>query len=238
MKPNKTSLGSLRGPKVQAPNDADYQNARRIRIAFQDEEPNHGTYDTGCDWPDHWYEIGRGMSVGYTSNKWKPKPDMFEDFKHVKEGPQRVFASPSLVRQSGLRRSRDGDAWQRFRATVRMPGVLAELAPILFVEVQLFDSVDAKGGAFRRNDLAKQIAFTQTMLYAGKAGGAPFWAVLSRAKETERAAGRAQDGASVFKEALRWSPAWLNVMGYESPEAEKDILKSVYQGLVQKGLLP
>lgn len=178
---SKTSLRDLRGNPVSIQEDEDYRRAKGMRQVFQDAPASFGAYPIIDRWPTSFYEIGKGKSLAYTSNKWKKNERDFEDYKHVAEGPQQVF-----VHERFLKEGRLDDMPHRERPmTKALPGVLAELAPALFVEIQPYDSLPARGegrlakGAFRLSVAKPMVMFGGFARPAGtgsdwKGKGTPF----------------------------------------------------------------
>lgn len=165
------SLREMRGPLVRGQQDTFAGKlARNMRETFMDAPLEYGAYDTGLSWPKAFVAIGKGMSFAYTSHKWE-KEAVFNDYKHIAEGPQAVYAAPVLARQ-GLDRATDGTALDREPVDAVLPTQTAELTPLLFVEMQRFEGVGSDGLPFlpsSRRVGIKRIVLPGAMLYGGYA---------------------------------------------------------------------
>lgn len=116
--------------------------AQKIRETFM-ARPSKRRRTFSWGWPPELAHIGRCLAVMYSSDKWKSEKD-FEDYKHIAEAPQEFLIVPDVdIRFSG-RGQRELQAVS-VSLIEPMPGDIAELAPLLGVQVQLFQSVDAKG---------------------------------------------------------------------------------------------
>lgn len=114
-------------------NRSDMESAKRIREAFVDrqvekEVPIHWS------WPKKLYCVGQSEAVKYTSDKWKKKGD-FQDYKHVAEGPQRLYVKQSFLVDYTSRKKLDFPS-EEITLPGKMPMAIAELAPILGLEFQ------------------------------------------------------------------------------------------------------
>lgn len=129
-----------RRPYVQVVSTED--EARKIRETFM-ARPSKRRRTFSWGWPPELALIGRCLAVMYSSDKWKEEKD-FEDYKHIAEAPQEFLVVPDVdIRFSG--RGRRELQAASVSLIEPMPGDIAELAPLLGVQVQLFQSVDAKG---------------------------------------------------------------------------------------------
>ena len=101
-------------------------------------------------WPAELSHIGRCLAVMYSSDKWKSEKD-FEDYKHIAEAPQEFLVAPDvdirIMGRSG-RKKLDGINVSMIEP---MPSDIADLAPLLGVQVQLFSSVKGKRGKLGRS---------------------------------------------------------------------------------------
>lgn len=95
-------------------------------------------------WPARMREVGECVAVMYTSDKWRDGGD-YEDYKHVAEGPQTIYVTDGFLRDA------DADPSGRKKLSVcgplvslngPMPGAFAVLAPILGVQVRLYEEDD------------------------------------------------------------------------------------------------
>ncbi len=160
----KTSLRDLRGPLVRNPQGTYAgQLARKMRETFMDAPGEYGTYDTGASWPSQFVAIGQGLSFAYTSHKWE-KGDTFNDYKHVAEAPQTVYAAPVLASQ--FPRNLSGQPFLREAPDFVLPMEVAELTPLLFVQMDLFDRGHKVSGG---DEGLRQIVLVGAMLYGGYA---------------------------------------------------------------------
>lgn len=116
-------------------NRSDLASAKKIREAFVDkayekEVPIH------WKWPRHLYYVGQNEAVSYTSDKWKPRGS-YEDYKHVAEGPQRLFVKDGFLIDHSSRKPCDFPC-EKVTLPARMPTAIAELAKILGLQFQPF----------------------------------------------------------------------------------------------------
>ena len=152
----------MRGRAVPIPNHPSAVLAKKTREVFQDERAT-GAYSLNCDFPRTLVELGQGRSMSYSSNKWKGSPDDFENFKHVAEGHQTVYATESFVRSLSLQAPSGG--WPKHRLKLEMPNTLAELAPAIFTEIRPLTGVKPK----RLANYAELIELPGAIYYAGHA---------------------------------------------------------------------
>lgn len=158
-----SSLRAMRGPAVAIPRHPSADLARKTREVFQDAKAT-GAYALNCDFPRTLVELGQGRSMSYSSNKWKGSEDDFEDFKHVAEGHQTVYATESFARSiQGVQPPRGG--WPKHKLVLEMPTTLAELAPCIFTEIRMLESARPK----RLADHAMQIDLPGAIYYSGHA---------------------------------------------------------------------
>lgn len=111
------------------------EEALRIREAFMD-RPARRVDQLNWSWPTTMREVGECVAVMYSSDKWEP-PGKFNDYKHVAEGPQLVCV------RDGFLRDEDDEPLRvhgpRVELNGRMPVNIATLAPILGVQIRLYD---------------------------------------------------------------------------------------------------
>ncbi len=162
MKRNETSLRDLRGPQVPARGTFAGQLAKNMRETFMDAGLEYGPYDTGLSWPTQFAPIGKGLSFAYTSHKWE-KQGKFNDYKHVAEAPQTVYAAPVLLRQ--IPRSLSGDPFVLERPDFVLPLETAELSQLLYLEMEMF----ARPGRLAGNEGLRRITIPGAVLYGGYA---------------------------------------------------------------------
>ncbi len=110
----------------------DARAAAEIREAFYD-KPVDAAFEFEWKWPKVMLDVGQSEAVQYTSDKWKRRGD-YEDYKHVAEGPQRLYVKPGFLRDfSNTTRELDLDC-EEVTLPSRMPTAVAELAPILGIQ--------------------------------------------------------------------------------------------------------
>lgn len=122
-------------------NRASFDDARRIRERFQDREMERVS-ELGWTWPKRMDEVGTNLAIAYSSNKWQRNRGTFEDYKHVSEGPQRVFLNPEfdIVGYFG----ESAPPIYAASATMSgMPDAIAELADFLGIQIE-FDDAQGK----------------------------------------------------------------------------------------------
>jgi len=91
-------------------------------------------------WPTKFVEAGRVLSEKYTSDKWKAKAD-FEDYKHLTEGPQRLYVVPGFLLDGETSRAVSLPG-QKLRPIEPMPQHFAKLAPLLGFHYELLEGYD------------------------------------------------------------------------------------------------
>jgi hypothetical protein len=117
--------------------------AREIRETFMARSAKHRRTFSWV-WPPDLLLIGRCLAVMYSSDKWKAEKD-FEDYKHIAEAPQQFLIAPDVdIRIMGTRGRRELESVS-VSLIEPMPSDFAKLAPLLGVQVQLFQSVDSRG---------------------------------------------------------------------------------------------
>jgi len=90
-------------------------------------------------WPSKLQEIGQGRAIMYRSNKWQSNLRKFEDYKHVAEAWNTIYVEPGFLR----------DWWRPAKKLIvygpavkllpPLPEHFAILAPLLGVQVRLYD---------------------------------------------------------------------------------------------------
>jgi len=134
-------------------NKSDFESAKRIRETFVDrkvdkEIPIHWS------WPKKLYGVGQSEAVQYTSDKWKKRGD-YQDYKHVAEGPQKLFVKDGFLVDYSSRRKLDFPC-EVVTLPKKMPTVIAELAPILGLQFQPYENDDLRlSGKFYGVDIAR-----------------------------------------------------------------------------------
>ncbi len=125
-------------PKPFVSKDPLLQKIHKLRQTFMGEDLPPNVYDTGADWAKvRLRHIGTNEATAYFSDKWGgSKTKSFEEFKHVSEAPQELYAVDNAMPGA------IGPIWSPRANKAIMPLVLAELAPLIFFEGRLF--VDIK----------------------------------------------------------------------------------------------
>lgn len=140
-------------PRRMLVNKSDFESAKRIRETFVDrkvdkEIPIHWS------WPKKLYGVGQSEAVQYTSDKWKKRGD-YQDYKHVAEGPQKLFVKDGFLVDYSSRRKLDFPC-EVVTLPKKMPTVIAELAPILGLQFQPYENDDLRlSGKFYGVDIAR-----------------------------------------------------------------------------------
>lgn len=117
-------------------NAAALKTARRTRETFMDRPPSKETR-VKWEWPRNLQWVGHCEAVMYASDKWK-RPGTFEDYKHVAEGPQKVFCTPGFIRDYHSSKPLDLPFKEK-RLPRDMPEAFAELANIFGVQLTTLD---------------------------------------------------------------------------------------------------
>lgn len=95
-------------------------------------------------WPKRMQEVGVGQAEMYRSNKWQSNLDVFEEYKHVAEGPRLTYVVPGTLREWGDSNIRLKLHGRYCQPVSPMPKHFAILAPILGVQLRLW--VPSGGG--------------------------------------------------------------------------------------------
>lgn len=122
-------------PRRYIVNRSDAAAAKRIRETFVD-RPVRKTIPIHWSWPKKMHGVGQCEAVQYTSDKWRDEGD-YQDYKHVAEGPQRLYVKPDLLHEYGKRKRLDC-AYEVVELPRKMPTVIAELAPALGFQFQSY----------------------------------------------------------------------------------------------------
>lgn len=112
------------------------ESAKRIREKFYDRSVEK-TIPIHWKWPRSLLYVGQSEAVQYTSDKWKKKGD-FQDYKHVAEGPQKLYVKPGFLVDYGSS-AKLAIQSDRTELPAEMPEAIAELAPILGIQFQSLD---------------------------------------------------------------------------------------------------
>lgn len=142
-------------------NRSDLDRAREIRETFQD-APSRKVEPVSWQWPRAMREIGSCEAVMYTSDKWRHSGDMV-DYKHLSEGPQRILVKKDFLREYHYTEERIPVCGPEVELNRPMPSAFAVLAPILGVQVRLYEP-DARGEpTLSRGDIY-QVVISRAML--------------------------------------------------------------------------
>ena len=110
----------------------------KIRENFYD-KPHNSTQKVKWEWPDEMIEVGECEAILYTSNKWQKNGKMI-DYKHVKEGPQKLLLRPHVAFA--------GDEDEMYGPYVNLkgdfPDSFAVLAESLGIQARLYSDDDGK----------------------------------------------------------------------------------------------
>ena len=120
-----------------AMNRSSFDEAKRIRETFTN-APADKVEEVDWQWPKQVQEIGTCEAVMYSSSKWQKRATDFEDYKHVAEGKQYLYAIPGSI---GFQREygRGGSKLAGpMRSVGRLPSSYAVLAKILGVQARLY----------------------------------------------------------------------------------------------------
>mgnify|MGYP001336725480 CR=1 FL=1 len=129
-------------PRPYTPKNAFEDETHRVRQTFMGEKLPPEVYDTGASWSGvRLQHVGTCEAVAYNSDKWGGRQKrLFEAFKHVVEAPQDLYA----VRGS-IGTTTHGPVWSPADEGVIMPEMVAEMAPLEFVQSRLFVRTDHEG---------------------------------------------------------------------------------------------
>lgn len=130
----------------------DYEAAQKIRERFYDKKVEK-TVPIHWSWPRSLLAVGQSEAVQYTSDKWKKKGD-YEDYKHVAEGPQRLYVRPGFLLDHDSRRKLTLPH-EKIELPQDMPDAIAELAPILGFQFQPFGADLELSGIYYNVNVAR-----------------------------------------------------------------------------------
>lgn len=138
------------------------QEARQMFEVFHD-KPSRRRVAFDFGWPRTFQEIGTAKAQMYRSNKWKKNPREWEDYKHIAEAPQYCYAVPGFIRDYET-----NDPLKIYGPQMRideeMPQHITILAPLIGVQVHLYDSK----GKLRRDENLYEIMVPHGMLAGAK----------------------------------------------------------------------
>ncbi len=136
-------------PKPHQPRTPEEEASYALRKTFMGEDLDPRAYKTSVTWSRSLtlQYVGSNESCAYASNKWG-KGKEFEEFKHVSESRQRLFAAKGALAGGPFA----GPFW-RPSDDVVLPATCAELSVLLFLEARLFVDEDEDGnGIFGKGD--------------------------------------------------------------------------------------
>lgn len=136
-------------PKAHVPRTPEEEAAYQLRKTFMGEDLDPRVYATSVTWkPSLTLQyVGSNESCAYASNKWG-KGKQFEEFKHVSESKQRLFAAKGALADGPYA----GPVWTPSDDVV-LPTACAELSVLLFLEARLFvDENEDGNGVFGKGD--------------------------------------------------------------------------------------
>lgn len=150
------------------PKDPVDKATHKLRQTFMGEPLPPEAYDTGASWAGvRLRHIGTCEATAYVSDKWGGrKKKSFEEFKHVSEAPQELYAVDGVV--PGAK----GPVWTAAQNRAIMPATLAELGPLIFFQSRLHVATrktkDGDEGVLGEGDEGcVQLVAAGCLLYAG-----------------------------------------------------------------------
>lgn len=156
-----------------------FDEARSIRETFVDRDAKR-VKRFSWTWPSTFEEIGTGLSVAYTSDKWQEIGE-YDDYKHIAEAPQAVLCRPGCLVDYHHRKKKVPVCAVPFRLPSPMPEYIAELAPLLNFQVALYEC-DGKQPVLPARPRIMQVEFRYGMLGGAKLKtGEPFLVVYTKA---------------------------------------------------------
>lgn len=117
-------------------NARDLKAARRTRETFMD-RPVSKESRVKWEWPKRLHLVGYCEAVMYASDKWK-RPGNFEDYKHVAEAEQKIYAAPGFIRDYHTLKPLVLE-YEEEDLPDDMPEAFAELANIFGVQMKTFE---------------------------------------------------------------------------------------------------
>lgn len=144
----------------------DIDTARKLRETFMDRPPARESA-VPWEWPRSLQEVGLGEAITYSSDKWKQRGE-HEDYKHVAEGPQRVWVRPGFLVLYARRRTPLKVVGPHVELT-EMPDSFAVLADATSVQLRLYTGTNKRHVVPNPDDNLWQVNLASTKL-----GGARF----------------------------------------------------------------
>ena len=119
------------------------QAARRLRETFVD-APARKQRPVPWEWPRSMQEVGVCIAVMYASNKWQQNPRTVIDYKHLAEGPQRLYVRKGFLREHKSPTHALRVVGPTVPLNPPMPTAFAELSKILGVQAQLYQGTNRR----------------------------------------------------------------------------------------------
>lgn len=118
-----------------------------MREDFQDKRSRRSE-TVPFTWPTEVQDVGRCLSVAYSSDKWKTDRD-FEDYKHIAEAPQHLLTVPGFLVDWETDEAVDVvGPWVELPQP--MPRHFAKLARLIGVQFQLYEECTPNGARLGR----------------------------------------------------------------------------------------
>jgi len=118
---------------------ADSKEAAAKIVHLFKAKPHRRQIRLNASWPKKMQEVGCGRAVMYRSNKWKHDPREWEDYKHIAESEQRVAVTPGFLCEWDHAHKKLEVHGPMIELVEPMPLHVAALAPLLGVQLQLYD---------------------------------------------------------------------------------------------------
>ena len=135
-----------------------HKNAIKIREDFHD-KPHGDSEQVSWEWPDYLIEVGDCEAIMYRSNKWQKNSRKTIDYKHVKEGEQKLMLREDIAFH--------GDEEEYFGPEINMrgefPKSFAVLADTISIQANLYEDDTGKHFSCYAN-----LTFPRSKLGAGK----------------------------------------------------------------------
>ena len=101
--------------------------------------PHRRRVQMSFSWPAKMQEVGQGKAVMYRSNKWKRNLRDYEDYKHRAEAWQTLYVAPGFLRDWWTPSKKVPVYGPMGKFEPPMPQHFTILAPLLGVQIKLFD---------------------------------------------------------------------------------------------------
>lgn len=164
-------------------NSSAMQSARRTRETFMDRVATKQT-QMKWEWPKRIEWVGYCEAVMYASDKWHDPGD-FEDYKHVAEAEQKLYAVKGFIRDFHTQKPMKLGA-QPKRLPGPMPEAFAELANIFGVNMRTFDGEYLQVDVARAKLGAAQHPKLGTFLFVYTAAGGVHMIITGKELRVER----------------------------------------------------